>query len=562
MIEFQKPGRLSPPFMLRTVLALCCLAPVATACRGGLASSVEQIETIYARVRGLKDQIDTTRARGSNASTTGVPLETLVNDYRQARERLKQSLRTDRFENLTEEDRRALEIMRRALEKDLSDDKEQDAAVATGVDCAYDAGALARRDTGVEALTTRMYACYGQAAENLQFEGKVLDRLTVFSLLPLTTDPEKRRRLFLAEAPIWTAVNGRNDHDSPYRNLVRLRAAKMKQEGTTIEGRVKELGIDPARIEQWLIQVLEVWRGSIEEALIEPWDFAFRNGGSRRALNSKVGLQELRVLNDRYYRDLGADPAALGIHYNLQPRPGKDPVAFTTFGIRPHLTAAGWSPGEPWVFAAYNAGGIDNLAELLHETGHAVHLAAIRGRPAFVDWPDSDIFTEAIADIAALEIDEPAWQRTYLGAEVPLAPAIAARYSSIVMDTAWSLFEIRLHRDPALDPNQVWTDITHGYLRIRPHPEFSWWAVRGQLINAPGYMLNYAVGAILVADLRARVRDQHGPYAEGDASWYAWMSDRLYRFGRARSSREVIEDFLGRPVTPETILDDMRRGQS
>lgn len=77
-----------------------------------------------------------------------------------------------------------------------------------------------------------------------------------------------------------------------------------------------------------------------------------------------------------------------------------------------------------------------------------------------------------------------------------------------------------MHRDPAADPNQVWIAITRDYLRIRPHPEFS---------------LNYAAGAILVADLRQRANQLHGPYSEGDPSWYAFMSGRIYRHGLARS---------------------------
>jgi Zn-dependent M32 family carboxypeptidase len=75
----------------------------------------------------------------------------------------------------------------------------------------------------------------------------------------------------------------------------------------------------------------------------------------------------------------------------------------------------------------------------------------------------------------------------------------------------------------------------------------------------PGYMVTYAIGASAAADLRARVKEVHGPYAEGDPTWYAWMSDRLYRFGLERPSRRVLEDFLGRPLSPRALLDDLAR---
>jgi hypothetical protein len=37
------------------------------------------------------------------------------------------------------------------------------------------------------------------------------------------------------------------------------------------------------------------------------------------------------------------------------------------------------------------------------------------------------------------------------------------------------------------------------------------------------------------------------------------MSSRLYRFGLERPSRRVLEDFLGRPVSPRAFLDDLAR---
>jgi hypothetical protein len=276
-------------------------------------------------------------------------------------------------------------------------------------------------------------------------------------------------------------------------------------------------------------------------------------------LGSRIPRHRLAGLNVEVYRSLGADVEKLGVQYDLEPRNGKTPVAYCTFGRRPRFINGGWSPGEPWVFATYRTGGLDNLNELLHETGHAVHIAAIRTRPAFADWPDSDPFTEAVAEFVALDVYEPAWQRRWLGDTVPLRDGLRARYGGIVFDVAWALFEIRMQRDPTTDPNRLWTALTRDYLRIRPHPELSWWAMRGQLIDAPGYMLNYAAGAILIADLRKRTRELHGPFVAGDETWYGWVAPRLYRFGRERPTREVLLEFLGRPPSPGALLEDLRR---
>lgn len=113
MIELQEREL----FAARALFAAGALL-VSMACGARPGASLATTETIYQQVRGLKDQIDVTRARGAEVSAAGV--------------------------------------------------------------------------------------------------------LTIFSLLPLTADPQKRRRLFLAEEPVWTAVNGRNGPDSPYRTLVRL----------------------------------------------------------------------------------------------------------------------------------------------------------------------------------------------------------------------------------------------------------------------------------------------------------------------------------------------------
>jgi len=83
--------------------------------------------------------------------------------------------------------------------------------------------------------------------------------------------------------------------------------------------------------------------------------------------------------------------------------------------------------------------------------------------------------------------------------------------------------------------------------------------MRGQLVDGPGYMLNYAFGAILIADIRAEVARRHGSFTTGDVTWYRWVSPRLYKFGLERPALDVVTGFLGRPVTPAAILRDMRR---
>jgi oligoendopeptidase F len=193
-----------------------------------------------------------------------------------------------------------------------------------------------------------------------------------------------------------------------------------------------------------------------------------------------------------------------------------------------------WRPTVARVSANYAHGGLSLLNELIHEDGHAIHYAALRTRPAFMDL--DTLFAEAFADVAAWNTYEPAWQRQYLGRAASKSASLRSLYSGVVLDVAWSLFEIRMMRDPALDPNQLWSEITSRYLRIVPHPEWSWWATRVQLVESPGYMVHYGLGAVLTAAIRQRIRESLGPFETGDPRWYVWVSNQSSRTERDSGS--------------------------
>jgi Zn-dependent M32 family carboxypeptidase len=116
-----------------------------------------------------------------------------------------------------------------------------------------------------------------------------------------------------------------------------------------------------------------------------------------------------------------------------------------------------------------------------------------------------------------------------------------------------------MFRAPQTDPNALWTEITSHYLHIVPHPELSWWAVRVQLVDLPGYMVNYGFGAILTAEMRERISVALGAFDTGDPRWYGWLSEHLLRYGSERDTRTLMQDFLGRPVSPQALLTQVRR---
>ncbi|MEO7987435.1 MAG: hypothetical protein ABI766_12960 [Gemmatimonadales bacterium] len=546
--------------LLVSVLASCATpAPPAPSPVSTLASA----ESAYAELRDLRDGYEVTTAASLTQTAGGTPLAELARAHDAMRSSVEARLAAVDSSSLGSEDARALGIMRATTARDLTPLAGSPTPAASPADphpdCDYDAAAIAKTAHDLDSLRARIYACYGWAQHHVIVGDDTLDRLTVLGAIARTENSVERRRLFLALEPVWRSMNTDNGPASPYRRLIALEVARRGSGEPPSVAQARGSGVPPDSLERWLHAILDAWRAAAPDSLIEPWDWYYAAGEESRRLSPLIPANRLEPLNAAVFASLGADVSALRVHYDLAPREGKTPVAYTTFGARPRLRDGQWSPGEPWVFATYREGGLDNLAELLHETGHAVHIAAIHTRPAFADWPDSDPFTEALGDFVALDVAEPAWQQRWLGDSVPLADGLRARYSGIVMDVAWALLEVRMLRDPSADPNEVWTALTRQYLHIRPHPELSWWAMRGQLIDAPGYMMNYAAGAILIAAIRARTTEIHGPFVQGDSTWYSWVSSHLYRFGLERPTRDVVQEFLGSQVSPDAIIADMER---
>lgn len=542
-----------------------------------MAQRLANVEREFLRLRDLRDDIDIAEARGVDTTVPGDTLDSVRSRYALAREFVVMSIGSVDTVALGVEDRRAVGAMRQALDVWLPapGSGASDTSVAVRVrGCSPTAGDSVAA-AGYDALSSWLYRCYGDAARRIIVDADTLDRLTVLELLRTTDDSAKRRRLFMGLEPVWRAVNGDNRPSSAYRRFIRMSAERWRRDGSPMSHSLAALGVSPDTAARWLTAMLEAWREAAPDSVLEPWDFYYAGGKASRLLRSALPLERLPVVNRRFYADIGADPVTLGVRYDLEPRAGKTPVAFTTFGrraregppkwqlVRNEWKLQGtWSRTEPWVFATYRVGGLDNLGELLHETGHAIHIAAIRTRPAFLDWPDSDPWSEALGDLFALEVYEPRWQQRYLGRTVPIRDSFRAKYAGIVLDVAWSLFELRMHEDATADPNQVWADITSRYLRIAPHPEWSWWMIRGQLINSPGYMMNYAVGSVLIADLRAKLARDRGALACGDRGLYRYLSDRMYRFGLERPSGDVLAGVLGRRPTVDALLADMKRMQA
>jgi hypothetical protein len=423
-------------------------------------------------------------------------------------------------------------------------------------------GATAPEHATSADLRRRTVEAYGAAASAIRVGDEVVDRLTALGRLATEPDPVRRRAIFEALAPVWQAVDGDGgDVSSPYRELLRSSAATWARHGSPVEAAATALGLAPGSLEPALRAILAAWRAVLGPGTVEPWDYRYVVGAMERRLGPLVPRERLRSINDAHLASLGADPARLGIHYDVEPRPGRPviPVAFTISEdvARPAFEGS-WRAATPWVFATYTEGGLGNLEELIHESGHALHYAAIRARPAFFEPPvEAGGLVEGIADMLGWDVHEPAFQNRHLGASSDRRDSRLGRYGGVMLDVCWALFEIELHGNPDRRPNDAWAEITEAGLGIVPHPEWSWWAVRGQLVESPGYMANYALSAIVAAALRARIRAVRGDWQDGDPGWYDFVSEHLLRFGADRSPADVLGSFLGRTLDAKPLISDL-----
>lgn len=403
------------------------------------------------------------------------------------------------------------------------------------------------------ALRAALYVCFDERAEAIAYRGERVGRLSALALLDRLPTATERRAAFQAMSPLTTAVHA-GGAESPYRRIMRLENARMR---ANVDTALETLGLDAAAGEAWLERALEAWSRSLPYERAEAWDFRYLMRGGANVASPMCSSVEAQIAaNARFYRDLGADLGALGVIVDT--RSGA-PVAYADFARIGREMGGRWRPAVPWTTLTMDAGGPDAAALLVHETGHTAHYAAMRARPSLIFPDDISLLLEATADVTAWSVWEPMWQEKYAGCAYPASASLRIKLAPVMMDMAWGLFEMRMARAPESDPNVVWGEITERYFRVNRRDDVAWWAVRGQLVEEPGYMVNYALGAFVTADIRARVRDEIGNFDAGNAEWYGYMSRHLYVHGGERPPRELLRRFLGRDVTPDAFVAELER---
>jgi len=514
-------------------------------------AAVAEAETLYADLADSYGVISTIDS-GLFATYQGKDRAAWESVYGEKRKQVAEKLSKISASGLSPLDARALDVMNRHLRDGFPEQfTDENAPPGHCQDATHQGLSMA-------SLAGALYACFTELGNNLEFEGKRVTRVSALGMLEEMREEERRKKLFYAFEPLWNAVDGKHDAASPYRRLLPLVVSAADGHGTKIDSAARTIGVSSQEVEHWLVQILDTWRQVDGGEMVEPWNYFYRGGEATRLLSAVTPKDSFPSVNQRYYRDLGADLEQLGVLYDLDARPGKAPLAYTDYLTRGRFVEGKWRPTVVRISGSYATGGLGLLNELVHENGHAVHMMAIHVRPAFMDLGDA-LFDEAFADVPSWNTYEPAWQRKYLGRAAPEAVSLRDLFSSVMLDVAWALFECRMLHSPSADPNLVWTEITSRYLHIVRHPELSWWAIRVQLVQMPGYMVNYGLGSVLTADMRQHTREALGPFETGNPQWYSWTSEHLLRFGEELDTSALLKQFLGRPVSPQALLDQIRR---
>ena len=59
---------------------------------------------------------------------------------------------------------------------------------------------------------------------------------------------------------------------------------------------------------------------------------------------------------------------------------------------------------------------------------------------------------------------------------------------------------------------------------------------------------------------QGEIVEVRGAWFEGDLGWYRFVSDALFVQGASRPPADLLETFLGGPLTAEPLLADLGRG--
>ena len=411
------------------------------------------------------------------------------------------------------------------------------------------------------------------AAYRPQVNGKPLSENDVLDILETSDDVDERKRVWLASKEIGHRVSGR------VRELARLRNQAALERGYAD---YYQMALDLQEIsEEWLFGVLdrldgltrgpfERWKAALDEQLrtrfatgdLRPWHYPdpffqyLPNTGEELDLDRYFpDRSTAAALALKTFATWGIDLAGVLDRSDLFPRELKCQHAFcldidrTGNDVR---VLANVVPGERWVEI------------MLHECGHAAYDISIDGRlPYLLRRPTHIFVTEAMAILSGRLTRHPAWLAEVAGIPTADVDRIADRLtrSSALQSTMfarWVLvmahFERALYADPETDLDERWWDLVERFqLLTRPEEHVQGaWASKIHIAAAPVYYHNYLLGELLASQLEQTLIERCGGFV-GNRAAGDFLKERLFHHGSRGRWDKLIEEALGRPLSPEAF---------
>src|SRR5579864_4582650 len=241
------------------LLSLACsllVSPTSISADTGLmadSKKVSAVEYLYADVSDANSILATIDS-GLLSTYQGKDRAAWERFYRKKRAKLAKELERLPASGLSAEDTRAIAAMRKQMK------------AFTGGGALFSPAAkcqdATRKDIAYAHLKSALVACFVEIGNSLSFEGGKINRVSALDLLNDTSDPGRRKTVFLAFIPLWQAINGNDEPDSPYRRMIAGAVAEAARSGSEIDNAARDVGVDPTEVERWLVQILDAWRES------------------------------------------------------------------------------------------------------------------------------------------------------------------------------------------------------------------------------------------------------------------------------------------------------------
>ena len=361
---------------------------------------------------------------------------------------------------------------------------------------------------------------------------------------------------------VWRAVDGDGGDASPYRALVRSSAARWATARLADRGE-RALPRAAGRLARGDAPRRSWRRGarSTGPARVEPWDYWYSVGAAARRLDAAVGVDRMLDVNRRYLASLGADPDVLGIALRRRSaaRAPADPGGVHDRGWALRDRRARGRRGSS---RRTQVGGLGEprRAAPRERPCRALRRRSGHGRHSPNGPTRETAFLEGTADVLGWDATEPAWQRHWLGEAATPREALLDRYGAVDVRHRLGALRDRAPPPPGAPPERRLDRARDRRPRHRA-------ASRVVVVGDPRPARSSSPATWRTTRCRRSSRPRSGQRtprsavrgSTGDPGWYAFMSERLFAAGASRSPADLLEAFLGEPLTAEPLLADLRR---